>query len=57
LITDPAIENRLVDVKPLTVRVPARLHEELKRRAEAENETEATVIRRALRRELGVETR
>ena len=55
--SDNNIENRAV---PMTVRVPARLHERLKRMADHEHEHAATIIRRALRRELGdqiIETR
>jgi hypothetical protein len=57
VITDTThpIENRLVHV-----RVPARLREELKRLAQDEAESEASIVRRALRRELAarlVETR
>lgn len=48
--TNPNVEDRRI--RELTVRVPARLHEHLKRRAACELESEAAVVRRALRREL-----
>lgn len=59
MITDrnTNIENRAV---PMTVRLPARLHEQLKRLADDEHERASTIVRRALKREIGarlVETR
>lgn len=49
------IENRIAGTRALTLRLPAHVHEALKRAADAEGETEATVLRRALRRELGAQ--
>lgn len=55
--TIDTIENRVLTNRPMTVRVPAQLHDELRRRARDEGEFESSIIRRALRRELLIETR
>lgn len=53
------IENRVV-MRPTTFRLPLRFSEALKRAAEDEGQSEAAIVREALRRKLGkrlVETR
>lgn len=48
-------ENRIAvgrNSRPLSVRLPRSLHEQLRRVAETEGESEATIVRNALRRAL-----
>lgn len=52
MIQSNHVENRTVRPGRMTLRLPAHVHDALKRAALAEGETESTVVRRALRREL-----